>query len=238
MRDGLIISLLALGLAGCSPQSNDANVSEAKRDAANATYLPEQNQWKPPVSASRSDRALMVKWFKLNEACVGGINVTPDDPVCVNRDKAGGKLEKRGWCWGWINKPSSESDFHRCSENGGPLDVDQSAMATSTEDASGSKPLLDLDGKQITKERLARITECQAAVRANLDDPSSGEFPDVQTDSNEFSASVLDADGKRIGEAFPMRAKNQYGALVKMVGFCSWVPDASGKLVMNIAKAS
>lgn len=112
MRHWFSVALLMLN--ACGQQTSIANnqTSQPIADAAD-----ESENWHMPPRASEIDKSLILAWFKANDGCQGGINVTMDDPICKMRDAQQDRLRERGWCWGApLEKTAADSDWHHCGD--------------------------------------------------------------------------------------------------------------------------
>jgi hypothetical protein len=115
-------------LASCVDLPDNQNTSIA--DAATPSLQDEGEFWKPPELASKTDKALIIQWFKNNEACAGVGGISADDPVCKARDLNQDRLRRHGWCWGApLNKSAVDNDWHRC----GTYDTDDLTETKLTE---------------------------------------------------------------------------------------------------------
>ena len=128
MKEFWILLFICSMLASCSDVSDKQNASIA--DTSAASLGDEGEFWKPPELASKTDKALIIQWFKDNEACAGVGGVSPDDPVCKARDLNQRRLRKHGWCWGApLDKSAVDNDWHRC----GTYDTDNLSEIPSAE---------------------------------------------------------------------------------------------------------
>lgn len=112
MTRSIIILLSVCALAGCSNNS-DASKEETIQTAA--TNSASDSEMYVPIISSENDGAMMRAWYKHNELCQGSSDASTIDAICLKRDQTGTELERRGWCWTFLDKPSSESQWHRCA---------------------------------------------------------------------------------------------------------------------------
>lgn len=177
--------------------------------------------------------ALVRKEYALNEDCRGG-NVGPDSPVCRQRDAVAVQLTRMHWCYGEPGDDGASSAWHECVAR---------------------------EKDPISSRHVAWISECQRAIRADLNDPGSADFPAAVDDANAFAhlqsdqteqndaahldSAALDTWNSAHPEAaqetitFKFHAKNLFGGVQRYAGFCTFQDnfDGSAKLVDHTAGA-
>jgi|GEM_PF-3914593 len=59
---------------------------------------------------------LIKEFYKFEDLCRGGHNISPDDPVCKKRDKISDELYRKGWCneGPTDDSPSYEFRWQKC----------------------------------------------------------------------------------------------------------------------------
>jgi hypothetical protein len=148
-------------LVSCRDIPDNQNADPVTSSANPAATAPQEESefWKPPELASKTDKALIIQWFKHNEACAGVGGVSPDDPVCKARDLTQDRLRRHGWCWGApLAKSAADNDWHRC----GAYDTDSLSETKITDtDKSSFNPKADdwVDEKDRQKSALLQSYE-------------------------------------------------------------------------------
>jgi hypothetical protein len=159
-RAGAFLSIFFM-LVSCRDMPDNQNADPVTISAnPAATAAQEEGEfWKPPELAAKTDKSLIIQWFKDNEACAGVSGVSPDDPVCKARDLNQDRLRKHGWCWGApLSKSAADNDWHRC----GTYDTDDLSDAKITEaNKSSFNPKADawVDEKNRQKSPLLQAYE-------------------------------------------------------------------------------
>ncbi len=124
--------LICFMLVSCRDMPDNQNADPVNSSANPAATAPQEESefWKPPELASKTDKLLIIQWFKDNEACAGVGGISADDPACKARDLNQDRLRRHGWCWGApLNKSAVDNDWHRC----GTYDTDDLTETKLTE---------------------------------------------------------------------------------------------------------